>query len=150
MKRRWNLRLWAGFLLVVGAFLAYPLVFIRFPATRDVPWATVLMFVAGLAVLASGLRRSYREPALYRGKVAGPILGVLGLLLFAFFWAGLLCFARQLPPSTGAPRVGDRAPDFTLPDQDGNAVSLSGLLSSAGGESVRRGGVLLVFYRGHW
>jgi thioredoxin-dependent peroxiredoxin len=36
-----------------------------------------------------------------------------------------------------APQVGDQAPDFTLPDQHGNAVSLSGLRGKA---------VVLYFY----
>jgi peroxiredoxin len=38
--------------------------------------------------------------------------------------------------------VGDRAPDFTLPDQHGRPVSLSGLL--------KQGPVVLTFYRGGW
>jgi len=38
--------------------------------------------------------------------------------------------------------VGDRAPDFTLPDALGRPVSLSGLLS--------RGPVVVSFYRGEW
>jgi hypothetical protein len=34
------------------------------------------------------------------------------------------------------------APDFTLPSQDGRAVSLA--------TELARGPVVLVFYRGHW
>jgi peroxiredoxin len=41
-----------------------------------------------------------------------------------------------------APRVGDLAPDFTLPDQTGRAVNLY--------EALRRGPVILNFYRGAW
>jgi peroxiredoxin len=41
-----------------------------------------------------------------------------------------------------APRVGDKAPDFALPDQRGEEVYLSALL--------RRGPVVLIFYRGVW
>jgi peroxiredoxin len=41
-----------------------------------------------------------------------------------------------------AVKVGDVAPDFTLPDQDGNLVSLSATL--------RRGPVVLTFFRGGW
>lgn len=41
-----------------------------------------------------------------------------------------------------APKVGDQAPDFGLPDHDGEAVYLSALL--------RRGPVVLIFYRGEW
>ncbi len=39
-------------------------------------------------------------------------------------------------------KVGDRAPDFTLPDQTGKPVSLRGLLE--------RGPVVLTFFRGGW
>jgi len=39
-------------------------------------------------------------------------------------------------------RKGDRAPDFTLPDVEGELVQLSDLL--------KRGPVVLSFYRGHW
>jgi hypothetical protein len=40
------------------------------------------------------------------------------------------------------PKVGDRAPDFTLPDRSGQPVSLASLLA--------RGPVVLSFYRGRW
>ena len=39
-------------------------------------------------------------------------------------------------------RIGERAPDFTLPDQRGGTVTLSDRLS--------RGPVVLTFYRGVW
>jgi len=39
-------------------------------------------------------------------------------------------------------KVGDRAPDFTLPNTGGRLVSLAGLLG--------RGPVVLSFYRGRW
>lgn len=41
-----------------------------------------------------------------------------------------------------APKVGDRAPDFTLPDQLGRRVSLAG--------ELELGPVVLIFYRGEW
>jgi peroxiredoxin len=41
-----------------------------------------------------------------------------------------------------APHLGDIAPDFTLPDQMGRAVNLY--------EALRRGPVILSFYRGGW
>jgi peroxiredoxin len=42
----------------------------------------------------------------------------------------------------GAPKVGEPMPGFTLPDQDGNLVSLD--------EVLKRGPALLAFHRGHW
>ncbi len=41
-----------------------------------------------------------------------------------------------------APKVGDRAPDFTLPNAAGQPVSLAGLLA--------KGPVVVSFYRGRW
>jgi peroxiredoxin len=53
-----------------------------------------------------------------------------------------------LPASTGAPAVGEKAPDFTLPDEEGSTVTLSRLYKPDG--SVKGSWVLLVFYRGYW
>ena len=150
MKRRWNMSIWVGFLVVLAALVTFPTVFIRFPATRDVPWATLLLFGAGLLLIGLGLRRAYREPQAYRGRIAGPILMVLGIALVGFFAYGAIYLARQLPPSEGAPRLGQKAPDFTLPDKDGHPISLSELLGSGAAGADRASGVLLIFYRGYW
>lgn len=56
--------------------------------------------------------------------------------------------AQQLPASEGAPRVGEKAPDFRLPDANGSPVSLHDLLT--GQEGAEANWVLLVFYRGYW
>jgi peroxiredoxin len=53
----------------------------------------------------------------------------------------------QLPLSTGAPYVGQKVPDFTLPDQHGKPVSLEGLLKPAGAGEFK--GLVLIFYRGY-
>ncbi len=150
MARRWNISLWAGFVVMVAGFVAHPTLFVRFPITRDFPWASLLMFAGGLLLLAHGLKRAYRQPQTYRGRISGPILTTLGLAI-----AGLFCFVffhlvRQLPASAGAPRVGQPAADFTLPDQEGRPVTLSKLLEAGGGGADRLNGVLLIFYRGFW
>ena len=43
---------------------------------------------------------------------------------------------------SSVPKVGDRAPDFTLPNAAGQPVSLAGLLA--------KGPVVVSFYRGRW
>ena len=152
MKRRWNLLLWAGFLLVLAGLLSYIPLFALFPITRDFPWANLLLFIAGGVLLSAGLIRAFRQPELYRGRILGPILATLsvaGVSLFAF---GIFYQARQLPSSMAASRVGQKAPDFSLPDQNGKLVTLAELLASppVGTAGARAGGVLLMFYRGHW
>ena len=90
-----------------------------------------------------GLFRAFGKPQIYRGKIFGPILGTLGILMFGLFSYVFFYELRQVPPSTGAPRVGQSAPEFTLSDQDGNYVSLRDLIS-------RSKAVALIFYRGFW
>lgn len=75
------------------------------------------------------------------------ILAVLSLLPLLFLGPPNLAYS-QLPLSTGAPYAGQKAPGFTLPDQQGKAVSLSGLLKPGGTAKVN--GVVLIFYRGYW
>jgi hypothetical protein len=83
------------------------------------------------------------KPQIYRGKIFGPILATLGILMFGLFSYVFFYELRQVPPSTGAPRVGQKAPEFTLPDQDGKDVALSDLVSGSKA-------VALIFYRGFW
>lgn len=150
MKRRWNLSVWGGFVIIVVAFLSYYIFFARFPVTRDFPWANLLLFAAGGLWLFVGLRRAFGQSEAYRGKIAGSILAVLSVSIFGLFGFYNFYLSKQLPASPGAPRVGQKAPDFTLPDQNGKPVSLAELLASGSGQSTMTRGVILVFYRGYW
>ncbi len=143
-KRRWNLLVWAGLLTALLAVMTYESIFIRFPATRDVPWVNYLLLALALVLSFVGLRRAFRHPDIYRGKIGGSIIGVLVILVTAVFLWGTLYYVRQLPASSGTPHVGQRAPDFTLPDANGTPVTLSSLLASG------PNGALLIFYRGYW
>src|ERR1043166_4194348 len=98
MKSRWNWMLWIGFLVVVVAVFSYEF-FVRYPITRDFPWANLTLFAIGGILLVIGLVRAYGQPAKYRGKIFGPILTVLGLSMFALFAYGLFYIARQMPAS---------------------------------------------------
>jgi hypothetical protein len=153
MTRRRNFLPLAGSLVCGIAFLSYPLFFARFPATRDVPWASWLLFVLGFALVGAGLVRAFRQPERYRGRILGPIFGVLSLAFLGLFVAMTMVHARQLPASAGAPQIGEKAPDFTLPDAQGRPVRLANLLEpQAGGSPGGSPGswVLLIFYRGYW
>jgi hypothetical protein len=151
MKRSWNWSLWVGFLFVLAGFFSYTF-FAQFPATRDFPWVNFLLLGFGGILLLAGLVRAFGKPQLYRGKIFGPILAVLSVLVFGFFSYLIFYELRQVPPSAGAPRVGEKALGFTLPDQNGKAVSLAELLSApaSSATSDKASAVLLIFYRGFW
>src|SRR5689334_9694962 len=150
-ERKSNRLPWAGLLLALVGFLSYLFVFYRFPVTRDVPWVSFLLFAAALACVAVGLRRAFARPPAYRGRVSAPILAALSVAIVAFFCYGVFAGSRDLPASAGAPKVGQKAPAFTLPDSTGRQVSLAALLAEPFGAAARPPkGVLLVFYRGYW
>jgi cytochrome oxidase Cu insertion factor (SCO1/SenC/PrrC family) len=93
------------------------------------------------------MRRAFEWSRICISK-AGSMLVTPALLILIFF-ALLNSSYSQLPPSTDAPHVGQKAPSFTLPDQDGKPVSLADLLKpDAGGR--KSGGLVLIFYRGYW
>ncbi|HJT82066.1 MAG TPA: hypothetical protein VJ719_12795 [Chthoniobacterales bacterium] len=149
MKRKWNAPLWLGFLFALAGFLTYEF-FIQFPVTRDFPWANFLLFAIGGLFLFIGLKRAYREPAIYRGKIFGSIFAFVSVLALVFFSFIIFFTLKQLPPaSPGTPQVGQKAHDFRLPDQDGKLIGLTDLIApnSANGKP---GFALLIFYRGFW
>jgi hypothetical protein len=127
-RKSWNWSLWMGFLFALAGFLGYTF-FAQFPVTRDFPWANLLLFAAGGILLVLGLFRAFGNARVYRGKMFGPILATLAILMFGLFSYVLVYELRQVPPLTGAPRVGQKAPEFTLSDQDGKDVSLRDLVS---------------------
>jgi hypothetical protein len=149
MKRRWNLLPAGGFLVVLAAFLSYFFVFAAFPVTRDFPWVNLLLFLGGFFMIGLGLKRAFGRPEQYRGRIGGPVFTALSLAIFGFFIFYTFSFSAQLPASATAPKMGEKAHDFTLPDQDGKPVRLASLLADP---AAGRPGqwVLLVFYRGYW
>ena len=88
------------------------------------------VLIAGALYLALSAARSDRRG--WVRAIAGLQLAALLFSIWAFFG-----FARL--PATHVP---ERAPDFTLPDQDGHPVTLA--------RELEAGPVLLVFFRGHW
>lgn len=148
MKRSWNWPIWIGFLCAVAGFVSYPF-FVQFPVTRDFPWANFLLLGLGIVLLLVGLFRAFGRPQVYRGKIFGSIFTLLGLGAVGFFSYLVFFVLKDLPASASAPHIGQRAPDFTLPDQNGQQVALADLLTGKrpNGEP---GAALLIFYRGFW
>lgn len=135
--------MWAGFALVLLGLFTYIPLFAQFPATRDVPWVNFLLIIAGGSLLLLGVKRAFKQPDLYRGKVTGSILSVLSLLMVGFFCYGMFYVVKNLPSSGGALHAGQQAPGFTLSDATGHPVALSELLK-------QNRAVVLIFYRGYW
>lgn len=147
-ERKHTFAPWLGlFLTVLGAF-SNGLPFIGFPAA-PVPWMSLLLSLTGIVVVLIGLWRIFGRSAVYKGKISGSIAAAFSVLFLAgsitFFWD-----ARHIPTqSVNAPQVGQRVPDFTLPDSTGRSVSLTQLFSGEAGSPPPKA-LLLVFYRGYW
>jgi hypothetical protein len=151
MERKQNWHVWIGFLLSVVGFFSYPFFFARYPVTRDVPWVNFLILAVGLGFLVSGLWRAFGRSQEYKGKILGPIFGFIGLAVAALFCFVIFFGSKQLPRSAGAPKVGQKAPDFTLVDTNHKEVSLASLLATPLPNSTAPPkGAFLIFYRGYW
>lgn len=154
MDRHRNFLPLAGLLICVMGVLSYILFFYRFPVTRDVPWTSWLLFALGLGLAAVGVRRPFRQPERYRGRYGGrltnPILALLSLAVVGFFVFATTVGSRQLPASAGAPKVGEKVPDFVLPDAAGRPVRLYDVIGQKAGGAAAASWVVLIFYRGYW
>jgi hypothetical protein len=144
MKRRWNSALWLGFVCVLVGLFSYEYL-VRYPALRDFPWLNLLLLALGGFLLALGLVRAFGRPHIYRGKIFGSIFSILSAVGIAFFCYVTFVVLKQVPPSASAPAVGAKAPEFTLPNQNGRDISLVDLLATQNTRAA-----VLIFYRGHW
>jgi hypothetical protein len=120
--------------VAIGAVAAYVLL-LRVAVVRNHPEGYVVAFavataLAGLAVVRG---RARRWPAWLA-------LGLSTLLLVAGAWFNFV--VARVPDASTALRVGERPPDFTLPDATGRPVSLADYRGHKP--------VVLVFYRGYW
>ena len=149
--KRWNWRLWAGFVLSVLALVIY---ISFYEGNHNIFWLSLLVFITATALLGSGLRRAWGQGETHRGKVAGPILASLSFLVFGIFgWASYQVFTKT-PSARNAPQIGQKAPEFSLTDANGTTVTLAQVLATpvadASGAKHPAKGVLVVFYRGYW
>jgi hypothetical protein len=116
----------------LGAAVAY-LSLLRVPAIRNHPALYLGGFALGAAIAAAAVWRSARWP-----NIVALAFSVALLVLGAYF---NFIFAR-LPDAGAVLKIGEAAPDFTLPDAAGAAVKLSTFRDQRP--------VVLVFYRGYW
>jgi hypothetical protein len=147
-ERRKNLAPWWGLLFALGAIGCNVLLFVGSSAQSAMPALSLVFAVGAIIFLGIGLKRTFGQPQIYRGKVLSVVLTVVALLPVALT-AFAFVTARKLPSSTAAPQVGQKAPDFTLADTSGKPVSLDQLLSGSSSAPAPKA-VLLIFYRGYW
>ena len=149
-QRRTNSALWYGLLITVFGIGSQFFYFLRPPRaiSHVLPWINLLLPAVGLIFLFIGLARAYNRSTVYSGKVWGACVTVIALLLFAGNVV-LIRHTRDVPNSAGAPQVGERLPEFSLPDSSGQPTSLSQLYAAQVDGSQPKA-VLLVFYRGYW
>jgi hypothetical protein len=154
MRPRRNYLPLAGFLVCLLGFLSYFFFFYRFPVTRDLPWTSWLLFALGLGLVGAGVRRAFGQPERYRGRHhgrwTGSVLALLSVAVVGFFLFATTVLSRQLPASAGAPKVGEKAPDFVLPDAAGRPLRLYDLVGAKAGGGAPGNWVVLIFYRGYW
>ena len=147
--KRLNWPIWLGLVISVFAFLSYPFIFVNWATTRDFPWANLLLFAIALALVFVGVRRAFAPGRRLWSKVVTSIVAAVCVLALGMFIFVAFVASRWLPPSSGAPQVSQKAPDFTLADTNSKPVSLAELLAQPINNKAPKG-VLLIFYRGYW
>jgi hypothetical protein len=116
---------------IVGMVSYMPLMDVAWVRSTALPNTAAVVLGMAVSIWAVTRRRSgWTVPT-----------GAMSVLLGGFFLYFMFVMA-VLPEVTAAPAVGDRIAAFTLPNQEGEPVSLASLHEN--------GPALLVFYRGHW
>jgi cytochrome oxidase Cu insertion factor (SCO1/SenC/PrrC family) len=129
------IRYWPALLSVVlslGAIAAY-VALLRVPVVRNHPSLYLVAFALATVIAAIASWRAARWP-----NLAALVISVALLGLGAYF----NFFLAAVPAAMLLVRVGEPAPDFTLPDATGAPVTLASFRE--------RAPVVLVFYRGSW
>lgn len=116
----------------LGAVIGY-FSLLRVPAIRNHPELYLVAFALATAIAAVASRRVARWPNLAALGISAALLVLGGYFNFVL---------ARLPAAATTLRVGEAAPDFTLPDATGAPVTLASYRD--------RTPVVLVFYRGSW
>jgi len=129
------IRYWPALVSVVlalGAIAVY-VALLRVTVVRNHPELYLLAFAVAAVIAAAATWRAARWPNFV----------ALGLSVVLLILGGYFNFAlARIPPAPAVLRVGEPAPDFTLPDATGAPVNLASFRE--------RTPVVLVFYRGYW
>jgi len=147
--RKLNWQIWAGFVVSFIAAISYGFLFVRWPLTREFPWANLVLFAIAFVLLFAGVRRAFKPGKSNVAKIFSCLAAAFGVLMLAAFLFLIFVMGSWLPKSAGAPQVGQKAPDFTLTDSNNRAMTLKQLLSEPFNNKPPKG-VLLIFYRGYW
>ena len=119
-------------LLSVAAIAGYTTL-LRVPSIRNHPELYLVAFAVAAVIAGAATWRAARWP----NFVALALSAVL-LILGGYFNFVL----AKIPPASSVLRVGEPAPDFTLPDASGRPVTLADYRGQKP--------VVLIFYRGYW
>ena len=119
-------------LVSLGAIAGY-FAFLRVPTVRNHPALYLVAFALATVIAAAASWRAARWPNLVALAVSAVLLVLGGYFNFVL---------ARVPATATALKVGEPAPDFTLPDATGTPISLASFRD--------RTPVVLVFYRGYW
>ena len=119
-------------LLSLGAIVGY-VAFLRMPVVRNHPELYLVAFALATLIAAAASWRAARWPNIVALALSAVLLVLGGYFNFVL---------ARVPATATALKVGEPAPDFTLPDATGAPVSLASFRD--------RTPVVLVFYRGYW
>ncbi|PYN50396.1 MAG: hypothetical protein DME00_05635 [Candidatus Rokuibacteriota bacterium] len=119
-------------LVSLGAIAGY-VAFLRVPTVRNHPELYLVAFALATLIAAAASWRAARWPNLVALALSAVLLVLGGYFNFVL---------ARVPATATALKVGEPAPDFTLPDATGTPISLASFRD--------RTPVVLVFYRGYW
>ena len=118
--------------IAIGAVVGYSSL-LRVPFIRNHPLLYLVAFALAAAIAAVATARAPRWPNVTALALAVVLLALGGYLNFVM---------ARIPLGPSVLRVGQPAPDFTLPDATGAPVTLASFRG--------RTPVVVVFYRGYW
>jgi hypothetical protein len=97
--KRINWQIWAGFILSLVAGFSYPFVFVRWPITREFPWANLILFAIAIVFLFLGLRRAFKPDKRIVSKVFSSLAAVFGVFMLAALLFVIFVMGSWLPKS---------------------------------------------------